>query len=192
MNDPIPKSRDAAPKPRGPLSEKASVYLGLGSNLGRREEHLQTAIDRLHSHPDARVIRVSPIYETAAHTLGNVAKPPYLNAVAEIETALNPDAFLEVCHEVERSAGRNRHAEDRWSSRTLDLDILVFGGQTMEMEGITIPHPRMGERQFVLRPLVDLAADLWIPFPYQTSAAELLEACTDETYVKKTTLTILP
>lgn len=173
-------------------SDRTSVYVGLGSNIGRREEHLQDAVDRLQSRPGIRIVRVSPVYETAAHTLTDEDQPAYLNAVAELETALAPDELLRACQEIERAAGRDRRAEGRWTSRTLDIDILVFGRETIEREGITIPHPRMAARKFVLQPLVDLTSDLWIPPPHQATAAELLDACRDESSVTKTALMIRP
>ena len=127
------------------------AFLGLGSNLGDRAEHLRTAIDSLPG-----VVRVSDLYET--DPVGGPDQGPYLNMVVEIDTALAPRDLLGVCHRIESAAGRVRDV--RWGPRPLDVDILWIDGVTVDDSDLEIPHPRMWERRFVLEPLHELAPDL--------------------------------
>jgi 2-amino-4-hydroxy-6-hydroxymethyldihydropteridine diphosphokinase len=129
------------------------AFLGLGSNLGDRERFLREAVASLGS----AVRRVSPVYETEP-VGGPPGQGPYLNVVVEIDTDLSPRELLAVCHRLEAAAGRVR--AERWGPRTLDVDILLVDGVTVDEEDLTIPHPRMWERRFVLAPLSDLAPEL--------------------------------
>lgn len=134
------------------------VFLGLGSNLGDRRRYLAEAVASM---PD--VVAVSPVYEAAA-----VGGPPnqsaYLNIVVELETDLSPRELLGVCHRLETAAERVRL--ERWGPRTLDVDILWMEGVRVDEPDLTIPHPRMSERDFVLLPLHDLAPEL-VPVGWQ-------------------------
>lgn len=132
------------------------AFLGLGSNLGDRERHLRDAVAAL---PD--VVALSPIYETDP-VGGPSAQGRYLNAVVELDTDLSPHELLEVCQRLEAAAGRVR--SERWGPRTLDVDVLLVGELTVDDPALTVPHPRMWERAFVLMPLADLAPDL-VPDP---------------------------
>ncbi len=137
------------------------AFLGLGSNVGDRWAHLRRAAAAL---PD--LIRTSPVYETEP-VGGPSGQGPFLNAVAELETALAPHQLLAVCHRLEEAAGRVR--TEHHGPRTLDVDVLLVGdlaaGQvTVDAPDLTVPHPRMWERPFVLIPLADLAPDL-VPDP---------------------------
>ena len=127
------------------------VFLGLGSNLGDRREHLRTAIASL---PD--VVAVSDAYET--DPVGGPDQGRFLNLVVELDTDLEPHALLGVCHRIESAAGRVRDV--RWGPRTLDVDILWIEGVTVDTPDLHVPHPRMMERRFVLEPLSDLAPEL--------------------------------
>jgi 2-amino-4-hydroxy-6-hydroxymethyldihydropteridine diphosphokinase len=127
------------------------TFLSLGSNLGDRRAHLRDAIDSL---PD--VVAVSPLYET--DPMGGPQQGPYLNAVVELDTDLEPMALLGLCHRIESAANRVRG--ERWGPRTLDVDIVWMDGVEMDDPILTIPHPRWKERRFVLAPLRDLAPDL--------------------------------
>ena len=127
------------------------VFLGLGSNLGDRRDHLRTAIASL---PD--VVAVSDVYET--DPVGGPDQGRFLNLVVELDTDLDPHRLLGVCHRIESAAGRVRDV--RWGPRTLDVDILWIDGVTVDTADLQVPHPRMMERRFVLEPLAELAPDL--------------------------------
>jgi 2-amino-4-hydroxy-6-hydroxymethyldihydropteridine diphosphokinase len=130
------------------------VYIGLGSNLGDRAATLAAALRDLAAAGDIRVLRCSSLHETAP-----VGGPPgqgnYLNAVAELDTELPPQALLTRLLEVERRHGRERR--ERNGPRTLDLDLLLYREVESQDPELTIPHPRMWEREFVLRPLAELS-----------------------------------
>jgi 2-amino-4-hydroxy-6-hydroxymethyldihydropteridine diphosphokinase len=132
------------------------AYLALGSNLGDRLAHLQLAVDELARVPAIRVVALSRVYETAP--VGGPPQDAYLNAVVAIETGLDPFELLRVCQQIEQLAARER--AERWGPRTLDVDVLLIDGTRLETEDLTIPHPRMWERGFVLAPLRDVASDL--------------------------------
>lgn len=128
------------------------AFLALGSNLGDRERYIQQAVESL---PD--VVAVSPVYETEP-VGGPEGQGPYLNAVVELDTDLTPRELLDWCRRLEDAAGRVR--AERWGPRTLDVDILLVGDLVVDEPDLQVPHPRMWERDFVLRPLADLAPDL--------------------------------
>jgi 2-amino-4-hydroxy-6-hydroxymethyldihydropteridine diphosphokinase len=131
-----------------------TTYVGLGANLGDREAAIYRAAELLPAK------RLSRIRETAPW--GYLEQPPYLNAVAEVETDLPPLAFLERLLELERSLGRLRLGP-RWGPRTIDLDLLLYGEEVVDEPELTVPHPRLHERLFVLEPLADLDPSLKIP-----------------------------
>ncbi|MGO8875608.1 MAG: 2-amino-4-hydroxy-6-hydroxymethyldihydropteridine diphosphokinase [Acidimicrobiales bacterium] len=128
------------------------AYLGLGSNLGDRGRYLHDAVEALRE-LDAS-LAVSPVYETAP--VGGPQQGPYLNCVVRLEADLDPFALLEVAHRLEGAAGRLRGVKD--GPRTLDVDILLIEGVELVTPELTVPHPRMYERGFVLAPLEDLDA----------------------------------
>ena len=134
------------------------AYLGLGSNLGDRLANLQRAVDLLDATPGIRVERTSSVYET--DPVGP-PQPDYLNAVAELRTTLTARALLEACLAVEQALGRVR--DERWGPRTLDVDVLTYGDERIDEPGLTVPHPRMHERAFVLIPLRELEPDPPLP-----------------------------
>lgn len=142
--------------PSKPANRVQTAYLGLGANLGDRHATLSTALARLAAAPEVRIARVSPVYETAA--VGLTDQPDFLNLVVELETTLAPRALLDLCLQIEQSLGRVRH--ERWGPRTLDLDVLLYADVTLADDRLTVPHPRIHERAFVLVPLADLAANL--------------------------------
>jgi 2-amino-4-hydroxy-6-hydroxymethyldihydropteridine diphosphokinase len=136
------------------------AYIGLGSNLGDREGHLRSALSELARVPDTRLVAQSALVETAA------VGPPqaaYLNAAATLETGLGPRALLEHLLAIEGAHHRTRDAETRWGPRTLDLDLLLYGDLTLCEPGLTIPHPLMHTRRFVLEPLAQIAPLARIP-----------------------------
>jgi 2-amino-4-hydroxy-6-hydroxymethyldihydropteridine diphosphokinase len=134
------------------------AFLGLGSNLGDRLANLQEAVDRLGSVDGIQLVRTSRVYETAP--LGP-PQPDYLNAVVEVKTTLSPRELLEACLKVEAAMGRVRGA--RWGPRVSDVDVLIYDREDIDQPGLTVPHPRMHERAFVLVPLLELEADPVLP-----------------------------
>jgi 2-amino-4-hydroxy-6-hydroxymethyldihydropteridine diphosphokinase len=132
------------------------AYVGIGSNLGDREATLSDAVRALAAHPEVRVARVSPLYET--DPVGPPPQGPYLNGATELATQLAPLALLDVLQELESSAGRVREGAPRWSARTLDLDLLLYGGQLIDAPRLQVPHPHLCERGFVLEPLCQIAS----------------------------------
>ena len=126
----------------------ARAFLGLGSNLGDRRKNLREAVAAI---PD--VVAVSRVYETAP--VGGPDQGPYLNIVVRLETEHSPRELLEICREREAEARRVRTV--RWGPRTLDVDVLLYGDVRIESDELTVPHPRMWERRFVLAPLSDIA-----------------------------------
>ena len=131
--------------------------IALGSNVGDRIGHLEAANEALESL--GRVVATSPVYET--EPIGGPDQGPYLNAVTVIETELSPQALLNRVLDIERT--RDRERAERWAPRTLDLDILLYGDEAVDEPGLTIPHPRMTERRFVLDPLLDVWSDAHLP-----------------------------
>ncbi len=134
------------------------TYLGLGSNLGDRLSNLSRSVELLNAHADISVVRSSRVYETVAV---GPPQPDYLNAVVEAETRRSPRALLNACLAVEREMGRERGP--RWGPRVIDVDLLTYAEETIEEPGLTVPHPRMHERAFVLTPLLELDADPTLP-----------------------------
>jgi 2-amino-4-hydroxy-6-hydroxymethyldihydropteridine diphosphokinase len=131
----------------------------MGSNLGDRVEMLRRGLDELDQLNDTQVVRLSSIYDT--EPVGEVDQPRFLNAVVMIETALEPDILLWNLLLIERRLGRVR--TQRWGPRPLDLDILLYGDEVIDEPALTVPHPLLHERAFVLVPLAELAADLEHP-----------------------------
>lgn len=139
----------------------AIAAIALGANLGDRAATLTAAAGRLGSIPGTTVMSISRFVET--DPVGPIAQPRYLNAAAVVQTVQPPRVLLEAMLEIERSLGRDRASEQRWGPRTIDLDLLLYGGLTINEPGLTIPHPRMHERLFVLLPLAEIRPDLVVP-----------------------------
>ena len=127
-------------------------YIGIGSNLGDRQKNIEDAIEMLRNSDDIKVNKVSRIYET--EPLGGPVQPKYLNGVIEIDTDMTPKELFSATQRIEELLGRERLVED--GPRTIDLDILTFGSERIDEPDLKIPHPRMNEREFVLRPLKEL------------------------------------
>lgn len=138
------------------------AYVGLGSNLDHPRRQVARAVRELRRLPRTRLVAVSPSYVTAPQ--GSLApQPDYVNAVAALTTSLAPRALLARLHAIERRHRRTRRKGERNAPRTLDLDLLLFGRRRVRVTDLSIPHPRMHERAFVLRPLADLAPAVVIP-----------------------------
>ncbi|OGW78576.1 MAG: 2-amino-4-hydroxy-6-hydroxymethyldihydropteridine diphosphokinase [Omnitrophica bacterium GWA2_52_8] len=149
---------------------RVPVYLSAGSNLGDRSGYLAKARECLIRNSRIHWGRSSPVYETLP--VGGPPQGLYLNAVWEIGTEMQPDELLGCLDAIERELGRTREVKNE--PRTIDLDILFFGDRVYETESLTIPHPRLTQRYFVLKPLADLAADYCHPV-FNKSIAELLD-----------------
>jgi len=135
------------------------VYVALGANLKRPEEQVRAGFEELAMLPETRLAAVSSLYRSAA--VGYLDQPDFVNAVAGIETALAPRALLDALLEIERRYGRVREFAN--APRTLDLDILLYGETQVNERGLSIPHPRMHERAFVLVPLAEIAPEALVP-----------------------------
>lgn len=146
-----------------------TAFIGLGGNLGDVPARLEKAIAVLGGTPGMRVTARSRFYRTPPW--GNVAQPDFVNAAIAVETSLDAHALLDALLATERAFGRVRDGE-RWGPRTLDLDLLAFGDAVIDDERLAVPHPRIPERAFVLRPLADIAPDAVLPG--QGRVAELL------------------
>lgn len=138
------------------------AYIGLGSNLGHPRRQLARAARMLARLPRTRLVALSPNYATAPMGVSS-PQPDYVNAVARIETALSPRELLARLHAIERKHRRTRLPGERNAPRTLDLDLLLFGRRRMRVRDLTLPHPRMHERAFALRPLSDVAPSINVP-----------------------------
>lgn len=164
-----------------------AAYLGLGSNKGDRRAHLQASVEQLHAHERVRVVAVSPVYETEAHTrLSDEEQPPFLNAVLQVKATGSPEALLRVAHAVERSEGRERSPDRTWGPRPLDIDLLAVDDVTCQTDLLTLPHPRVGDRRFVLQPWTDLAPNFVVPPPFSQTVQSLLDQCADAASIRRT------
>ena len=139
------------------------AFIALGSNLRHPRRQIARALAALRATPGIRVLAASPNYVTAP-VGGAVPQPDYVNAVAEVATTLSPHALLREMQRIERAQGRVRgRATPRNAPRTLDLDLLLYGARRIRSRSLIVPHPRMHERAFVLRPLADVAPSQTIP-----------------------------
>jgi 2-amino-4-hydroxy-6-hydroxymethyldihydropteridine diphosphokinase len=134
-----------------------TAYIGLGSNVGDRVGHLRGALDALAT-KGVTVTKVSSLYET--DPVGP-PQPDYLNAAAEISTNLSPAELVRTLKEAEADVGREQR--ERWGPREIDLDLLLYGDETIDEEGVTVPHPELTHRAFVLIPLIEIAPFLDLP-----------------------------
>lgn len=150
------------------MSEPGVGYLGLGSNVGDRESHLRAAVAALREH-GVRVRAISSLYET--EPVGEVLdQPDFLNAVVDVRTELEPLELLDLCKAIEVEQGRMLGGP-RHGPRPLDVDLLLLGDRELDDERLTLPHPELKTRRFVLQPLLELAPDLALPDGTRLSAA---------------------
>ncbi len=145
------------------------VYIALGSNLESPLDQVNAALDALREIPQSRIVAISSFYRTPP--LGPQDQPDYLNAAVALESDLEPEALLDHTQQIELQQGRERK-DERWGPRTLDLDIMLFGEQTLNTERLTVPHYDMKNRGFMLWPLFEIAPELC--FPDGTSLEESL------------------
>lgn len=155
------------------------IFIGLGSNLGDRNQQLESAIRELESGGDIRVVKRSSVYET--EPFGVKDQPDFLNMVIAVETELSPEALLEECLKAEERLGRVRHRY--WGERTIDIDLLSYHQEVRRTSRLRIPHMYLAMRRFVLEPLAEIAGDEIIQ--QGKTASELLRACRDRGKVTK-------
>ncbi len=134
--------------------ESVVCYVALGSNLGDSASHIMDGLQALANHSDIDFLNTSLFYQSKPH--GPQDQPDYINAAVEFKTRLNPEALLDELQKIENENGRVREGVERWGARTLDLDLLFYGDETIKTKRLTVPHPRICERVFVLYPLRDL------------------------------------
>lgn len=158
---------------------KNIAYISIGSNMGNRVNFLKKAIGLLDGDEGINVVDISSLYET--DPVGFTDQPLFLNAVLKIETLYGPEQLLEKCLEAERKLGRKR--DIRWGPRTLDLDILLYNQENIETENLSVPHPRMLERAFVIIPLLELNPDIMLP-KMETPLIDVLEKIKDKEGVR--------
>ena len=135
------------------------AYVGLGANLGAREETLRRAVELLAANDSVEVVAESELRET--DPVGPVEQPSFLNGVIAVETTLTARELLDLLLAIEHELGRVR--AERWGPRTVDLDLLVYGTATIDQPGLRVPHPYLHERRFVLEPLAELDPELVVP-----------------------------
>jgi len=143
------------------IGQAVKAYIGIGSNLGDRERVIAAALDFLRAAEGVRVLAVSTLRET--DPVGYLDQPRFLNGAVAVETSLTARELLALLLETERRLGRVRGEGPRLGPRTIDLDLLVFGGETIEEPGLQVPHPRLAERRFALEPLAELDPGLEVP-----------------------------
>ncbi len=154
---------------------KHVAFVGLGSNLGDPASQLRAALAALSALRAVHIAAVSSLYRSAP--MGNADQPDFVNAVARLSTGLAPRELLCALLDIERGLGRERSFRN--APRTLDLDLLLYDADTIDEPGLSVPHPRMHERAFVLVPLVEIAPECEIPG--KGRAAALLDLCADQT-----------
>jgi 2-amino-4-hydroxy-6-hydroxymethyldihydropteridine diphosphokinase len=150
------------------------AFIGLGANLGQPHRQLELALAELDRLPQTRLVRRSSLYRSAP--MGYPHQPEFVNAVAQLETSLPPARLLTELQAIEQRHGRQRRFAN--APRTLDLDVLLFGGAILNEPGLTLPHPRMHERAFVLMPLLEIAPEATIPG--RGAAIDLLSSCKNQ------------
>lgn len=150
------------------------AFLGLGSNLDDPLAQLQRAVDALRRISHLRITRCSPVYRNPALTLPRQSpQPDFFNAVVAVDTELSPMDLLTTAQAIEDAQGRAR--QERWGARTIDVDLLLYGNETLALPQLHLPHPGLRERPFVLQPLADIAPALILPDG--TPASALLARC---------------
>lgn len=144
-------------KTKNKENKKATCYIALGSNMGDSKAYIEQAIHDLKSHEHIQDLHISNFYQSKPH--GPQDQPDYLNGVVELKTDLEPEALLDLLQKVENDNDRIREGVVRWGARTLDLDLLFYARESIETKRLTVPHPRICERAFVLFPLRDLLGE---------------------------------
>jgi len=152
------------------VSSAVTACIGLGANLGDARQAVLAAMQALAALPGSRVLAASKLYRTPAW--GRTDQPDFINAAVRLQTHLSPSVLLAHMLDIERDAGRARDAALRWGPRALDLDLLLYGEQVIDVPGLQVPHPHLHARAFALVPLAEVAADA--PFPGHGTVADAL------------------
>jgi 2-amino-4-hydroxy-6-hydroxymethyldihydropteridine diphosphokinase len=139
---------------------KLMAYIGIGSNLDDPVSQVREALEELDGIPDSVLVSQSSLY--ASKPMGPADQPDYVNAVAALDTLLSPGELLQTLHKIEQRLGRDRDGE-KWGPRVIDLDLLLYGKKTIQTDTLTVPHPGLHERDFVIIPLAEIAGNLNIP-----------------------------
>lgn len=154
-------------KKKGARKGVVTAYLSIGSNVGDREEYVEQALFLLDKNPNVEMLKHSQSYETEPEGGGD--QPSFINAAVAVKTKLDPYKLLELCQEIEATLGREREIE--WGPRTIDLDILLYGDEIISDDKLSVPHPLMHERMFVLKPLREIAPQVMHPILEKSIAA---------------------
>ncbi|WP_343487552.1 2-amino-4-hydroxy-6-hydroxymethyldihydropteridine diphosphokinase [Allomuricauda sp. d1] len=162
------------------MKEKVTAYLSLGSNQGFRPHILQQAILSLNKLA-GKVTQISGVYENASWGFDG---DDFLNLCVAVETDLRPDLLLECLLSIEQQSGRQRYADENYRSRSLDIDIIYYGDAIIDADSLTVPHPKMHERRFVLKPLADIAPQFYHPL-LKKDTRNLLQECKDKSVMQK-------
>jgi 2-amino-4-hydroxy-6-hydroxymethyldihydropteridine diphosphokinase len=144
------------------MSEQEKAYIGLGSNLEHPQQQIQKALTLLAHSPHIQISQTSQLYRSPAllpEERSDEIQPEYINAVVAVTTQLSAPQLLQYCHEIEKNLGRQRSGQ-RWQARIIDLDLLWFYGKKLTTASLTLPHPEITQRLFVLEPLAEIAANL--------------------------------
>ena len=157
-----------------------NVYLSIGSNIGNRENYLREAIIELKNDPFIEIKNISSVFET--EPIGVINQPLFLNLVLNVKTNYLPEELLNICKNIEKKVGRV--SRSRWHKREIDIDIIFFNDMIIETDNLTIPHPELYNRQFVLIPLSEIAPDFKCPKTME-AIKQILFKCPDKTDVKK-------
>ena len=157
-----------------------TAFLGIGSNTGDRLLHIEKALELLQQEA-GRIVKISNIYET--EPWGFQSENSFINLVLTIETSLVPVELLRICKQIEKKAGRKKTAASGYQNRPLDIDILFYENRILKTAALTIPHPLIQERLFVLQPLCDIAPDFVHPQLHEKMSV-LLEKCRDKSWVR--------
>ncbi len=165
---------------------RTEVYFSIGSNLGDRLSNLQNAVNEIAKHT-GEVSSVSPVYES--DPVGFDCDEKFLNACVKVETTLSPPEVLAIINMIEKKMGRQRNSGIGYTSRTLDIDIIIFGQKVLARDDLHIPHPRFKERLFVLLPLNDIDPHLQDPLS-GIAISQLLKSCKDLSGIKLTELSL--
>lgn len=154
-----------------------TCYLGLGSNLNSPRRQLHMAFKSLQDMPRTYVAQISSIYQSTPFGVSSLAQPDYFNAVVKIETSLSPDNLLYYCQQIEKKQKRTR--KKHWGSRTIDIDILLYGMCKINQFNLTVPHPEMHRRDFVLIPLLEISPGATLPdgTPIKTLLRKITVPC---------------
>ena len=160
----------------------ATVYLGLGTNLGDKPANLQFALDSISGQQIGTISSLSPVYQSEAW--GYTSDNSFLNMVVCAETKLTPEALLNACQTIEKAAGRETKNGQDYADRVLDLDILYYDKLVLHQNKLSIPHPLISERKFVLQPLCDIAP-FFVDPTLGSTITDMLMACTDKARIQK-------